>query len=406
MSTPEKQASEKQKTTVLFGMDGLHGGGAEKVLVNILHKLDRTRFAPELFLFTKCGVHLGNLPPDVKVHYLYNDPENYHGLAKFFRLALRSAAIRLLKRRPALVRLFIRLPKTYDTGVSFCEGGNLLLFAGAPAKFRRRISWVHIDMSQHKFALSKDFFAETVKPFERIIFISTSSMEIFQKLFPAFPAAQMKCIRNPIEVEEILEKANAPCDYFDKSHKRTRIVSAGRFAQMKRFDRLILACKKLRDTGVEADVFILGFGKEKDALQKLIQEQKMEDCIKLVPYQENPYAWMKQADIFVSSSDYEGLPLVVTEAMILGLPIVATKTPGSIELLQNGKYGVLVDFSEHALCEGLKTLVQSQDSRNTLKNALDSALKNNLLPFRSSIHEIEQLLSENLSANVSNNAPR
>jgi glycosyltransferase involved in cell wall biosynthesis len=392
-SPPKPIPSHMPKKTLLFAMDALHGGGAEKVLVDILNRLERGKFDIHLFLFTKCGIHLANIPEDVQLHYLFKDPEEYRGLEKSLRLALRSAVIRLLKRLPFLFGWFFRVPRTYDVGVSFCEGINMLLFSGVPQKFKRRISWIHTDVGRHKFVLNKHDIGRAIPGFNTIVFVSRSAREIFLKEFPGVPAEKLTAIYNPISVEKILRQSEEKCDFPGAGPGRLCVVSAGRFSAVKRFDRLILACKQLLDEGVPLDLFILGFGAEQGALEGLIHRLGVGAHVRLLPFQENPYAWMRRADVFASSSDYEGMPLVVTEAMILGLPIVATRTSGSTELLQDGEYGLLVDFNPEALHTGLAQMLRSLEEREKYRKRLDLARKNHLFPFRSSLEAIEQLLS-------------
>jgi glycosyltransferase involved in cell wall biosynthesis len=272
----------------------------------------------------------------------------------------------------------------------------MLLFSGVPRKFKRRISWVHIDIGRHKFALSQRDVGRAAGGFNKIIFISKSALRIFHETFPAVPAEKLATIYNPVSVEKIIRQGREECDFFAAFPGRLRVVSVGRFSPMKRFDRLILACKELLDAGVPLELFILGFGAEQEALQALIQRLDAGAHIRLLPFQENPYSWMRQADVFVSSSDYEGMPLVVTEAMILGLPIVATRTPGSIELLAgggaDGEYGLLVDFNVGALRDGLAQMLRSPEEREKYRKRLDFARDNDLLPFSSSLREVENLL--------------
>jgi hypothetical protein len=126
----------KTKTSVLFAIDALYGGGAEKVLIYILERLDREKFSIDLFLFTRCGEYVSKIPPDVNVIYLFDDVDKSpHRIVRLFKRLWRSAAIRVLKVLPCAFALKPLPRACYDIGVSFFEGMNLLLFTGAEKKF-------------------------------------------------------------------------------------------------------------------------------------------------------------------------------------------------------------------------------------------------------------------------------
>jgi glycosyltransferase involved in cell wall biosynthesis len=252
------------------------------------------------------------------------------------------------------------------------------------------LSWIHIDIAKHKFVLDEKCLGKNIEKFDKIIFISKAILAIFGRVFPNIPENKFQCIYNPIDVELILKRGEEDTSFFATPKTGLRVLSMGRLAQMKRFDLLISACARLRKEGHAVELFIFGYGKEEAALKALITELGEDEFLKIMPYQENPYSLMRQADVFVSSSDYEGLPLVITEAMILGVPILATRTPGAEELLENGKYGALVGFSEKEIHDGLLGFLLNPTKLLDYRQNLLESRQN--FPFNSSVSKIEELL--------------
>lgn len=157
-------------------------------------------------------------------------------------------------------------------------------------------------------------------------------------------------------------------------------MSVGRLSEEKRFDRLICAHKRLLDSGVKNELHILGEGGERAPLEQLIGELSLENSVKLLGYRDNPYPYIKAADICVCSSDYEGLSTFITESLILGKAIVTTACGGMDELLGNNEYGIITDFNETALAEGIIKLLTDE----ALKTNYEQKAKVRGLDFSSS----------------------
>ena len=121
-----------------------------------------------------------------------------------------------------------------------------------------------------------------------------------------------------------------------------------------------------------------------------ISQHKLETSITLWGFQANPYALMKQCDLFVCSSICEGYSTAVTEAVILGLPVITTDCSGMNEILQNGQYGIITKNSEEALYQGIKGLLDSPNQLAYYKK--QSELRSKDFRIESLIKPIEDFL--------------
>jgi len=374
---------------ILFTIETLNGGGAERVLINLLQKLDRNKFQLNLLLFSKEGVYLKQLPDDVKVFYLFRDPLTFKfSFFRFLYRAFRWFAVKFLVSCPSFLRFIVCIKGNYDVGISFCEGINLALLVYNRTHFKRLISWVHIDFSKHTANISNSKIAILLKSFDSIFFVSEDARLGFFKKFPKVASiAKTKVVYNPINIASIKSMDNS-----EPFHKeRITVLSVGRLSRQKRFDKLIRVQRMLIDQGVFCDMLIIGEGPEAPVLKALIHEFNLMDNVKLEGFKENSYEWIRHADILAMTSDYEGLPLVICEGMVLAKPILATNVTGPRELLEDGKFGLLVDNTDLAIYEGLKELITNRASRNHYTKILEDNQGNFI--FTDSLSHIETLLN-------------
>jgi glycosyltransferase involved in cell wall biosynthesis len=188
---------------------------------------------------------------------------------------------------------------------------------------------------------------------DKAVAVSKGVAEDFSKVFH-FPLEKFRVIYNPLDIEEILAKAKEPFSHKWYNKGISVILGAGRLEEQKNFRNLIEAFSIVRKE-IQAELVILGEGKERKHLEALIEEFGLEDDVDLPGFVANPFPYIKNASVFVLSSDYEGLSMVILEALTLGTPVVSTNCPsGPSEILENGKYGKLVPVgNSKALAESI-----------------------------------------------------
>jgi len=124
------------------------------------------------------------------------------------------------------------------------------------------------------------------------------------------------------------------------------IISVGRLDPQKNPKLLIKAFARVAQNNNNVKLLIIGDGILRKDLEKLCEDLKISDRVRFAGFVLNPYHYLKKSDIFILTSDYEGLPTVIIEALYCGLPIISTDCPsGPRELLENGKYGLLVELN-------------------------------------------------------------
>jgi len=160
---------------------------------------------------------------------------------------------------------------------------------------------------------------------------------------------KVNCIYNPLNTQEILNKSNKakPESFFKNKKKFLKIINLGRFTEQK--DQItILKAANLLKNKINFKLLIMGRGIEEKKLRDFIKKNKLNDNIKIKNFVDNPYGAIKQSDIFVLSSKYEGLPNVLLEALTLNKFVISTNCPtGPNEILCNGKGGMLFNVGDY-----------------------------------------------------------
>ena len=152
----------------------------------------------------------------------------------------------------------------------------------------------------------------------------------------------MRVVNNPVDLTAVASAAQEPIDEIDAARWQPPvIVAAGRLAEAKNYPLLIEAFAILRER-TPASLFILGQGDQEPAVRALIQKLGLGGCVHLCGFRNNPWSYMARADVFALTSRYEGFGNVLIEAMACGVPVVATSSPGTREIVTSGADGLLV----------------------------------------------------------------
>jgi glycosyltransferase involved in cell wall biosynthesis len=172
---------------------------------------------------------------------------------------------------------------------------------------------------------------------------------------------KIKVLPNIVDRDVIISKSLQ----FDAKFQKNEInlVFVGRIEKVKGLDRVLNCVQKLIKQDLRFCFHIVGDGSEKLMLEKITRDRQLSNYVLFHGFQDNPYPYIAAADIFVLSSYNEGYPMVLPEAMVLGKAILTTKVSGTAEILNDGEYGLIVENSEEALCNGLEKLLSSESDR-------------------------------------------
>lgn len=331
----------KTKTRLLFAINSLAGGGAEKALINLLNNLDYSLYDVTLLLFIKRGLYLEQLPPQVHLISLFETREE----------VIAGTLVCKFTAPDELHELCVR--GHFDVEIAYLEGWVAKILAGGPG---RKLCWVHCDLQSNHWTgpcfAPAQCEAAMFARFDHLIFVSEPARRGFTERFGE-PKAPISVIENFFEQDVIAEKAREPLESFD----RLTFISVGRMVPVKGFDRLIDAHARLMAEGRDHLLVLVGEGKEREALMAQAQRLGVGGSVIFPGYQSNPYRFIARADAFVSSSLSEGHPLAIGEALVLGVPVMATDCEGSRAILNEGAYGLLMENSVEGLVEGMSRML-------------------------------------------------
>lgn len=338
------------KTKIYFILPSLFGGGAEKVVLTLLKHIDRTKFEPTLVLLNTQGSY--PVPDDISVINLDVQRARY-GIFKVAAL--------LRKSHPDIV-------------FSTLGHLNLLMamirpFFGKEIRFiARESNTVSLENQTERFSRLFDFlYRQFYNNFDAII---TQSQYMKKDLVENYGISGDKIVMiyNPVDVDKIIENMQKEIAYKLPENK-INLIAVGRLSRQKGFDILIESMYLLDD---KYHLSILGEGEEKETLLELVKKYGLQRRITFAGFQDNPHAIMKQSDLFVLSSRYEGLPNVLLEANACGLGAVAFDTPGgTAEIIEPKRNALLISQTTPlALAEAIQNATDISFDKITIQTMI------------------------------------
>lgn len=345
---------------VLFLIESLAGGGAEKVLTTLVQHIDKERFDVMVCAISGGGKYEEEIKRCVRYKAVLQEPLDGGFVARLVYVLKHHLVYKWLP-LSWVYRLF--LPQGNDVEVAFVEGFTTKLLGHSLNKKATMYAWVHMDLYSNHWTKSifgtVDAEAEIYRKFNKVICVSKTAVDGLKKRFGGVKD-NLTVVYNPIDSESIRKMAS---EVEKEQRKCVRLVTVGRLEHQKGYDRLVQIVNRLVNDGMKLELWILGIGSQKDWLEQYIMENNLSEQVKLLGFHSNPYKYIVQGDLFVCSSRSEGYSTAVTEALILGVPVITTECSGMRELLKNGECGVITENDDEALYKGLKTLLEDENLR-------------------------------------------
>lgn len=353
----------KKKKILIFHYN-LQGGGAERVLVNLLKYLDLTKYDITLKTVFGSGPYVKDIPDGVKYSCVFK--REFKGFNT------------IMKALPGGFwhRLFIR--GQYDIEIAYLENSPTRIVAACPHKDTKKVGWVHTEVDNPMDVIlgfrNRKEMITAHNHLDEVVFVSIRAMRRFKNMFPEVTVPAMRVIHNVNDYGKLYSLATEDI-LLDYKKSELNICSVGRLIHVKGFHRLIAPCAKLKNDGLLNDVrfYILGNGPERESIEQLIAEKGLTDHIKLLGFAPNPYKYVSKMDLFVCTSYREGYSTATTEAIALGVPVFTTDCSGMEEILDGGKFGMIVPNEDEAIYEGLKELLTHRERITQYADAIKAA---------------------------------
>ncbi len=350
---------------VVFAIGGMHGGGSERQLVQLLQHLDRSAFQPFLYLAQRVGPLLDQIPADVPVHVsderirqpAFYLPGRIHGL----RVADYAALLRQLEADVSYDRTFLM---TLITAAGAQQAGvpNVSTVVTNPETGFRpvagRFQWFKRRLLHRLYNRST-----------RVLAVSDGVREAAIRFYGIEPE-KIRTQYNGIDVDQICRAAACPVSNTwwtagprVPGRRLLRVVAAGRLNHEKGFHLLVDAAAQfsIRRPDCELRVALLGEGSHRAQLQAQIDAAGLRDQVCMPGFQQQVAAWISAADVYVLPSLVEGMPNVLLESLVCGTPVIAADCQsGPSEVLEQGRLGLLVPVGDAAaITESLEQILDA-----------------------------------------------
>lgn len=343
-----RPASPLSRQRVAFVLADLEAGGAQRVILTVARHLDRDRAAPFLVVVNPWGPLGRDLPQSLPTH--------------------RMNATRLRHAVPGLVRYLRRLrPHVVVTTVSHLNLGMLAVRRFLPPGTRlfvREANTPGVRLQGTAHPKAYRFFYRLLYPRSDGILCNSRHMKEDMAALVPSAAGRIHVVPNPVDVERIRAAARGGDNPFPS--EGIHLVSVGRLTRQKGYDLLLRAVAAASREAAGLGLTLVGDGPEAAALQGLARELGLQDAVVFAGHRDNPCPFMAHADLFVSSSRYEGSPNAVLESLACGTPVLAFDCPGGTgEILSEGRNGWLVPAEDTgAMADRLVRIVRSRAWEN------------------------------------------
>lgn len=365
---------------ILFCVHGLGIGGIEKCLVNLINALPVERYDVDILLMNPEYDFRDQLRRPVRLFPMFDYVANVHdtipevrrrgGFLKNPGLALRWVLFRLeLKFGRKPWRWFRSLPEHYDVAIAYSQNDLSAYYVIDKVRADRKVFWYHngaYERSGWQYERDRRYYPK----FDYAAAVSIDCANVLRERFD-FAPGRLIVLRNICDAETIRARAEAfiPDSFHDSPH---HIVTVGRMTAEKGAPLAVEACRMLRDRSFDICWHWVGDGNQSDAIRRTIAEYGLEDRFILEGNQENPYPYIKNADIYVQPSHYEAYSTTVTEARVLGIPIVTTDVGGMRDQLTDEENGLIVPVDAAAITEAVKQLLTDGELRDSFTKRLQS----------------------------------
>lgn len=360
------------KKQLLFVIDSLTCGGAEKSLVTLLNLIDYSKFDVDLMMFKRGGAFESLVPENVHIilapHYFEQLQlrknrklkDIYYRLKTSFLLRVNG----LFKEKyhteqivyQSLKSYLKNQEKEYDCAIAYSQGMPTY-YVSNHITAKRKLAWINCNYVATKY--NKRYDALCYQEINHVVVVSDFIRESLKK-YPFYKKVE---VVNDIVDPQLIECLSELNDQYDggMEYKGLKLLTVARLEKIKGYDLLVRAASRLKKEGLEFKWFIIGEGTERDRINSLCQQYHLENEIILLGQKTNPYVYMKRCDIYVQTSRNEGLGLTVIEAKILEKPIVCTNFSTASSLIEDKEDGLLCNIDEKDIALKILELIRDKE---------------------------------------------
>lgn len=375
------------KKQLLIALYNMEIGGIERSLINMLDNIDYEQYNVDLLIYQHTGEMMDLIPdkvnvlPEIHKYSLFRKPvaqcikegnlmiPSIRVLSKIiaelkarrWRLQEGSGYIQMQLSMKYSTFLLPKLSKVYDLAISYAWPHDIII---RKVKAHKKIAWVHTDYSKLEIDHQQDL--SVWKKFDCIAAVSEECLNSFLKQYPSLKEKAMviENVTSPLFITKMAKEISDEIPFL--SH-HFNLLSVGRLSYVKGFDLAVNALKQLHEKGLtNIKWYVVGYGGYEQELREIIGKNELQDSFILLGKKTNPYQYMKACDLYVQPSRYEGKAVTVTEAMIVGKPVLITDYPTAKSQVTDGYDGYICELNVNGLVDGIENLYNDVQFRSDL----------------------------------------
>lgn len=366
------------KKRLLFIIDSLNCGGAEKSLISLLPLLDYERLDVNLLIFRRGGVFEKYLPQQVHVinHDLYGKgfiDKLYRGIHQLgFSYNLRYG-----KKRHGAETHWRTMHKSvkpldgkYDAAVAY-QQGMPTFFLATMVDATQKIAWVNADVFAAGYNMNycKQFYDKM----DNVVAVSEKLSDKLSRNAP-WLKGKLHCIYDIINPDIVNQLAQESVNDMPLKKGDMSIVTVGRLTRPKNHLLAIETARVLRDKGMNFKWFFVGEGEMRPTIEERIKEMGLGQNVFLLGLKENPYPYMFNADIYVQTSTFEGFGMTIAEAKILHRPIVSTNFDIVHDQISDHQNGLIAEMTPESVANCIIELSCDKRLKDTIVENLGNEM--------------------------------
>lgn len=368
------------KKKIIICSHAMEIGGAERSLLDMLGCFDYDKFDVDLFLYRHSGEWIDNIPaqvnllPEIPQYASLAVPmidlvKNFQLKILFGRLKGKKSATKFnsenkLNHSDVAIEYShkftckympqIQPDKQYDLAISFLTPHY---FVAKKVNAKKKIAWIHTDYSTVNINIDSELNMWDL--YDYIASISDSCTKSFLKKFPSLEN-KIVLIENVLSSQMITQRANENiANDMPYENNVIRFLSIGRYTNQKNFDNVPFICKEIREKGINVKWYIIGYGADEELIKQRIAEAGIENYVILLGKKENPYPYIKNCDIYVQPSRFEGKSVAVREAQMLNKPVIITNYATASSQLTDGYDGIIVPTENEACASAIADVLSN-----------------------------------------------
>lgn len=373
---------------ILISSFDMEVGGVERSLISMLEKFDYENNEVDLMLYRHSGDFFKLLPnnhnliPENKryasfrksISQLFKEGEIALGISRVrAKVKANNIAKKYLFKEQGCVQMQLmwkyalpflpKYEKEYDVAISYLWPHY---FVADKIKAKKKIAWIHTDYSVIDTDIELD-----IKMWDKFDYIMAVSEECKNSFLSKYPSLnnKLRVIENITSPEFIKKMAEEKIEEIINNDNSFKIVSVGRLSHAKGIDNAVKALKIIHDKGLtNIKWYVVGYGGDEGIIKDLIKENNLENSFILLGKKINPYPYIKACDLYVQPSRYEGKAVTVTEAKILGKPVIITNYTTASSQVENYVDGYITELSVEGIGAGVVKLYEDNELREKLSN--------------------------------------